>query len=356
MAKLKVGLIGCGRIVQLVHLNILTHLPDVQLVALAEPDVQRRVEASRRAPSAVSFEDYQELLKKSEADAVVICLPTALHAEAAVAALEQGKHVYLEKPLATSLDEAQKVVTSWRRAAVVGMIGFNYRFNALYQAVRHAVEAGRVGPVVAARSVFSTPSHPLPAWKQARPSGGGVLLDLASHHVDLVRFFFKQEVQSVSASLRSQRAEQDSAVLHLQLADGLLVQSLFSHSAVDEDCFEIYGQAGKLAVDRYRSLGVEIIETGREFSRLRSVTHGLRSFRHGPGLLKKLLAPGHEPSYREALMRFVSAIRGGGVASPDLLDGYRSLEVICAAERSAHTGQSVSLVSSVVESERESSR
>jgi myo-inositol 2-dehydrogenase/D-chiro-inositol 1-dehydrogenase len=347
MAKLKVGLIGCGRIVQLVHLNILTRLPDVKLVALAESDVQRRGEAGRRAPSAIAFADYQELLKRSEVDAVVICLPTALHAEATVAALEQGKHVYLEKPLATNLDEAQRVVTAWRRAGVVGMIGFNYRFNALYKAVRHAVEAGQLGPLVAARSVFSTPSHPLPAWKQARPSGGGVLLDLASHHIDLVRFFFKQEVQTVSAGLRSQRAEQDSAMVHLQLADGLLVQSFFSHSAVDEDRFEIYGQAGKLAVDRYRSFGVEIIETGREFSRLRRVAQGLRSLRNGPYLLKKLLAPGHEPSYHEALFRFVSAIRGNEVAAPDLLDGYRSLEVICAAEQSARTGQSVSLVPSM---------
>jgi myo-inositol 2-dehydrogenase/D-chiro-inositol 1-dehydrogenase len=198
--------------------------------------------------------------------------------------------------------------------------------------------------------VFSTASHPLPEWKQARRSGGGALLDLASHHVDLVRFFFKQEVQAVSAELRSQRAEGDSAILHLRLADGLLVQSFFSLSAVDEDRFEVYGQAGKLMVDRYRSLDVEIIETGREFSRLSRVTHGLRSLRNGPHLLKKLLAPGHEPSYREALLRFVSAVRGDGVAAPDLLDGSRSLEVICAAERSARTGQSVSLVSSVVDS------
>jgi predicted dehydrogenase len=109
-------------------------LPDVELIALAEPDVQRRVEASRRAPGAAAYGSYHDLLKMPEVEAVVICLPNALHAEVAVAALEQGKHVYLEKPLATSLDEAQRVVTAWRRAGVVGMIGFNYRFNPLFQA------------------------------------------------------------------------------------------------------------------------------------------------------------------------------------------------------------------------------
>lgn len=69
MSALKVGLIGCGRIAKLVHLNILTRLPDVELVALAEPDPQRREEASRRAPAAAAFADYQGLLAMPDVEA-----------------------------------------------------------------------------------------------------------------------------------------------------------------------------------------------------------------------------------------------------------------------------------------------
>jgi predicted dehydrogenase len=183
----------------------------------------------------------------------------------------------------------------------------------------------------------------MPAWKQTRSKGGGVLLDLASHHIDLVRFLFRQEVRTVYAVIESRCSEHDTATLLLRLADGLRVQSLFSLGGVDEDRFEIYGQAGKLTVDRCRSLDVEFVDAGRATSRLRRLT---KSVRRIPYLFKKLQSPWHEPSHRESLSRFVSAARERDTVSPDLpdlWDGYRSLEVICAAEESAQTGRWVSL-------------
>jgi myo-inositol 2-dehydrogenase/D-chiro-inositol 1-dehydrogenase len=343
MPTLKVGLIGCGRIAQLIHINILTSLPEVKLVALAEPDPQRREEAQQLEPRALAFTDYRELLTTPEVEAVVICLPNALHREATVAALEAHKHVYLEKPLAASLKEGQEVLAAWQRADVAGMIGFNYRFNALYQTIKRHIESGRLGELVSVRSVFSTPVRTLPTWKQARQSGGGVLLDLASHHIDLVHFLFEEKVCEVFAGLRSQRSEDDSATLHLRLSSGLLIQSFFSMSAVDEDRLEIYGQAGKLAVDRYLSLNVETTDPMLDFSRLKWLRRGLRSLIRSPYLLEKICAPSSEPSYRAALAHFAAAVRTGRPASPDFWDGYRSLAVIEAAEESARTGRMVSL-------------
>ena len=345
MAALNVGLIGCGGIARQVHLEVLTRLPNVELVALAEPDPQRRDWASRRAPTSLAFAGYEELLQVPNLDAVVICLPNALHAEATVAALQRGKHVYLEKPLATSLDEARCVLAAWRRAGVVGMIGFNFRSSWLYQTARRHLQANTLGELVGARSIFSTPARPLPGWKQTRRSGGGVLLDLASHHVDLVSYVFGQDVRAVFASLRSQRSEGDSAVLQLWLADGLPVQSLYALNAVDEDRIEIYGLAGKLAVSRYPSLGVEITRPTDNFRlvHVKRLWRGVQSLRHSPRWLSKLRAPGHEPSYGTALARFVAAARAHQPASPDFEDGYRSLAVVEAAEESARTGRIVSV-------------
>jgi myo-inositol 2-dehydrogenase/D-chiro-inositol 1-dehydrogenase len=347
---LRVGVIGCGWFAQAVHLPVLRSLPEAELIALAEPDPDRRQEARRCAPAALVYADYRDLLKMRDLDAVIVSVPTALHAEVAIAAMQLGKHLYLEKPIATSLGEADKIVNAWKQSGVVGMVGFNYRFNALHQAARMQFQAGKLGPLVGARSVFSTPTRSMPDWKKTRSTGGGVLLDLASHHIDLVRFLFQQDVRMVYADIESRCTEHDTAMLHLRLADGFLVQSYFSLCAVDEDRFEIYGQAGKLTVDRYRSLDVEIVGAGGTSSRLRRVTRQLRSFGSLPYLFKKLQSPWHEPSYRESLSRFVSAARGRDRASPDLLDGYRSLEVICAAEESAQTGRSVSLVHSVMDS------
>ena len=171
MPSLKVGLLGCGRIAQLVHLPVLTHLPGVELVAFAETDPERLGRASHHVPKAIAFDHYEKLLKMEEVEAVIICLPNDLHAAAAIASLQQGKHVYLEKPLATSLDEARRVLKVWQTTQLVGMIGFNYRFNPLYRVTRQHLQTGSLGNLVGARSIFSTTGRNSPHWLQTRLTG-----------------------------------------------------------------------------------------------------------------------------------------------------------------------------------------
>jgi predicted dehydrogenase len=343
MTTLKVGLIGCGHIAQRAHLVNLKGLRGVELVAFAEPERERRQATARLAPQATAFTDYEELLDRAAVDAVVICLPNALHAAAAIAAFEKGKHVYLEKPLAMNLEEARAVTGAWRRAGVVAMIGFNYRFNKLYESVREHIHSGALGQTLYARSVFSTTRQDLPLWKQSRRSGGGALLDLASHHFDLLRYFFGQEVREVCAEIRSHESEGDSAIIQMRLAGGIMVQSFFSTSAVDEDSFEIYGEKGKLSVDRYVSLAARITPQTLDGLRVRQLRHGLKSLIGSRYLLEKMRAPLHEPSYRASLSRFVSAAQTNAPLAPDLFDGYQSLAVVEAAEESARTGRWIQL-------------
>ncbi|MBM4264466.1 MAG: Gfo/Idh/MocA family oxidoreductase [Deltaproteobacteria bacterium] len=339
LSRTKVGLVGCGEIVRLVHLNILTQLPEAELTALAEVDPERRHAAQLRAPAAQSYATYQDLLAQADVDAVVICLPSALHAEAAEAALAMNKHVYLEKPLATSLGDAQRLVAAWQQSQVVGMIGFNYRFSALHLALQQHIRAGTAGALVGARSLFSTPPQLLPRWKQQRATGGGVLLDLASHHIDMVRFLFAQEICAVFASLRSQTTEDDSAFLELQLADGMLVQSFFSLNTVQEDRFAVYGRQGKLAVDRHRSPAVDINGRGDSSALKRWCPDWAVLQRR----LRRLWGSSYEPSYSAALQHFVRQIRSAEPAAPDFYDGYRSLAVVTAAEESARSGRRVAV-------------
>ena len=155
-------------------------------------------------------------------------------------AFENRKHVYLEKPLATNIEDAKRV-QFWRgrKAKAVGMIGFNYRFNSHYAEIRRCIESRELGELVSARSVFSSSDRNLAPWKQRRVTGGGVLLDLASHHIDLARFLFGQDVAEVLAQVWSQKSEGDSAFLELRLANGLKVQSFFSLCSIGEDSFKI---------------------------------------------------------------------------------------------------------------------
>lgn len=335
---LTIGLLGCGEIARRVHLEALEKLPGVRVGALAERDPQRLEDAGRRVPTAERFADYRDLLARSDAEAVVVCLPPALHAEAAVQAFEAGRHVYLEKPIATTLDEARAVVEAGRKAGTVGMMGFNYRFGPLHLEAREQLRAGRAGQLVGARTVFSSAPYAQPAWKGTRQSGGGVLLDLASHHADLVRFLFEDEVAEVSAQLLSQESEHDSALVQMRLAGGLPVQSFFTLGSVVEDRFEVYGRAGKLSFDRHTSAGVAFEPAAFEYGRGAQLRRELR--RLAGGVRRVLRAPG-EPSFAAALTAFAEAAAGRRSDYPTLEDGYRSLAVLAAAERAASTGESV---------------
>ena len=341
MPALRIGLIGCGYMGGVIHLSSLRRLPQADVVALAEPDAERREAVSRQVPRAAVFADYHELLERPNIDAVVIGLPNALHADAAINALQRGKHVYLEKPLALNLEEGGKIVDAWQRSGRVAMIGFNYRFNPLHQKVRRYLEAGELGELVGARSVFTTAPHRAPAWKQRRVSGGGALLDLASHHVDLVRFWFEQKVLEARATIKSERVEADTATLELRLESGLLIQSFFSMSSVDDDRVEIYGRNGMLSVDRYNSWSVAITDLRRASALIRRFGQVLSWLPHSRFALSKLLAPGQEPSFTAALAHFVVAAQNGLQTSPNLEDGFHSLAVITAAEESARTGHFV---------------
>lgn len=314
---LNIGLIGCGSIAQAVHLPVLSRLPGVRVVGLAEMDPARLASAQRLTPRATGFADYRELLAKTQAEVVIVCAPTALHAEVGIATLQAGKHLYLEKPIATNLADADRLVDAWGKSGVRAMLGFNYRFHPAHVAARELIEAGRVGEPVAVRSIFSSSGGEQPAWKTSRATGGGVLLDLGSHHFDLLPFLLGSPIREVQANLRSVTSEDDCAAVTLRFDNGALAQSLFLFGAVQQDQVEIVGTRGRWMIDR--------------LPRWRNVVG-----RVWPGAR-------NEPSYAKALAHFFESIRTGRAPSPSLVDGQRSLAVALAAEESHRRRQPVAL-------------
>jgi predicted dehydrogenase len=266
-----------------------------------------------------------------------------LHAEAAVASFERGLHVYLEKPIAAAVEDAKRVVEAWRRAGTVGRIGFNFRFHPLVGELRAALRSGVLGELVGARTLFSAARRSLPEWKRERRSGGGAVLDLASHHFDLARFLFDQEIAEVGALLRSVETEGDTAAIELRLAAGPLVTIFVSLAAVEEDRIEVYGSRGGLSFDRYRSSRLRFASATRDFrrtARLRAAAAALASL---PRALRDAALPPPEPSYALSFADFVGAVRGHASAGADLEDGLRCLEIVSAAERAASSGRTVTL-------------
>jgi myo-inositol 2-dehydrogenase/D-chiro-inositol 1-dehydrogenase len=335
---LKFALTGCGRIARDVHIPVLRRLSGVQLVAFADAQGEA-LEATRRiAPGCAVFQSQNEMLEAVEVDAVIIAAPSSLHAELASQAFGRRKHVYLEKPIATSLEEARQVIAAWRKAGVVGIPGFNYRFHPLVRELRRLLENDRIGALLAARTTFSITACDPATWRASRARGGGALLDLASHHVDLIRFVFRREIAGIQASVRSIRSEDDCVAVQFLLQGGLVVQSIFSECGSEIDSFEVFGENGSLGFDRYFSEQVEYTGRGHGAARVQRLLNRVKSFAPGPGWLAKVRAPLHEPSYEASLCQFVSAVRGEAPPECDLMDGYESIAVIAGAEESARIG------------------
>ncbi|HEX7941877.1 MAG TPA: Gfo/Idh/MocA family oxidoreductase [Gemmatimonadaceae bacterium] len=335
MTPLRIGVIGCGRIARAVHLPVLGRLPGARVVALAEPDESSRSAASAIARGATAYADYADLLRAGGVDAVVICAPSHLHVPVATAAFDAGLHVYLEKPIALSVAEGERLVEAWRRARKVGMIGFNFRFHPQVVRLRERLRDGAIGTPLGVRAIFSILPHELPEWKRTRGSGGGVLLDLASHHIDLVHYLFADDpVVRVFASVRSLSGEGDHAAVQLELASGLMVQLFVSLGTVDEHRIEIVGTTGKLVMDRTELVRPDHVPATQQGARARRLARALAALEPA----RVLRSPGMEPSFGAALGAFVWSASGNAFGGPDLLDGLRSLAVVEAAERSAASG------------------
>ena len=336
------GLIGFGDHAQNVLVPVLENLREIQLVAIADPDLDRQAQAHRRVPAASIFSGYDQLLDLEELDAVIICPPPAMHAPAAIAALQKKKSIYLEKPLALNLHQAQRVIEVWKETGVVGMIGFNYRFHPLYQAARQLIRSLAVGELRYARTNFSTRSKKISSWRQSLAGGGGALLDLGSHHFDLMRYLFGQEIVSVCARTQSILSEADQTVMEMQLETGPIIQSVFSFRSIEEERVEIYTAAGKWTADHFLGDQLEFSNSSQHWARGHRAAHAVRAF--GRSLYTQVAAPGPRlnPSYRIALMQFIAAVREGQPVQPDLQDGLESLRVAQAAIFSAQNGAAVS--------------
>lgn len=344
MPDLRLAILGSGQIVRAVHLTALRRLPGVRIVALAETQAAGRDWAAIQIPDATAYSDYRTLLDEAEFDAVVIALPTLLHADAAVRAFARGAHVYLEKPLAASLDEADSVVAAWKRAGTTGRIGFNSRFNRLYTDLRAALRRGEIGAPLAVRTAFTAPWPLDPGWHTSVEQGGGALLELASHHIDLIRWICDTEIVSVHASAWPVRTDDEAAALLLELASGARAQIFVAHGTLQEDRVEVYGEGGKLVVNRYDSLCVQRVPLRAAGGLQTAVRRLLAELRGIPYAIAKRRHGGHEPSYSASLSAFVDAVRTGRGGKPDLQDGRVAQQVLGAARESALRRQSLDVV------------
>ena len=185
MSKLKLGIIGCGRIAQ-AHLAAITFLKDMsEAVAFSDVVMVKARETAAKVNAERCFQDYKELLASPEVDAVVICLPHHLHYEATVAAAEAAKHVLLEKPMALTTREAKEMVAVAKKNQITFMVGQSRRFSDAALTLKRRI--ADIGPIIRIISNFLVhfPEPPTEWWKSGEQSGGDLITYLqTSHSVD----------------------------------------------------------------------------------------------------------------------------------------------------------------------------
>jgi predicted dehydrogenase len=200
MDKIKLGLIGLGYIGK-VHLRNCLNLESVKLVAASDIS-EKALNLAKKMGVMKAYNDYQQLLNDKSIDAVIIALPTHLHAPCVKEAAEAGKHIFLEKPLARNAAEGKDILSTIRKNGIKLMVGYPLRFFSCFQALQQKIQSGELGEVqiAYATNVASGPflhrtesniPRPVPEWWFKKElTGGGALMDLGSHMINLIRWYF----------------------------------------------------------------------------------------------------------------------------------------------------------------------
>lgn len=243
--RIGVGIVGNGRATRLFHAPYIRAVPALDLRAV----VARRADAPPPLPGVALVDDIAVLLADPAIELIVIATPSATHADLARRALDSGKHVVVEKPFALDLPEARALLDLAHANARIAAVFHNRRWDSDFLAVRAAIAAGLIGPVVHFESHFDR-FRPAPRnrWREDGSAGSGVWYDLGPHLVDqaLLLFGAPAAVSADLAVLRPGGRSTDWAHVTLHYADKRVILHAGMCVAGGSPRFVVHGLAGSL--------------------------------------------------------------------------------------------------------------
>lgn len=243
MTNLKAGLVGLGIMGQN-HARVLSNLSGVDLVAVADPQGDTR----KVLPEHQILSSIEEVISKG-VDYCVIAAPTAFHEEISIKLIDAGIHILIEKPIAHSLESALRIETAAKKKGIIGAVGHIERFNAALQQARTRIQAGELGEIY---QISTRRLGPFPS----RIADVGVIMDLATHDIDLTAWISNSSYKSVSAqsAIRSGREHEDLVAIVAQLSNGIVANHLVNWlSPLKERKTIITGEKGTYVVDTLTS-------------------------------------------------------------------------------------------------------
>ena len=301
-AEVRIGVLGLGAIAQVVHLPILNEMPGVRLMAVCDVDhAKARMIAARFGIPRVPQTDEQ-VFRSDDLDAIVICTPSHLHHSQSIAALESGKHVLVEKPLALDSDSAARVIAAAESSGRALMVAMNNRYRPDAAALHPFASGGELGEIFLVRGAWLNRKMRLvrPTWRHRRATaGGGALMDLGVQTIDLALWLLNfPQVASVACHTHPGEGleVEDTAAMLFRLKNGGALSLTVGWSLVsarDRHYLRMLGTRGSGAMSPLAVF--KEVETG-----LLDVTPNI--------------TPGREnlytASYRQEMEHFLECVRG----------------------------------------------
>jgi UDP-N-acetylglucosamine 3-dehydrogenase len=325
-----VGVIGYGLMGKR-HARLYRESGLCRLTVVAEAHEQGRREAAE-ALGVETFSDWRALLERDDLDAVSICLPDSAHFGAVSLALELGKDVLVEKPLTTSVDEAERILELSRRSKGVLLVGHNVRFDARYCALRQAIQEGTLGEVLHLSATRSSPvTGPL------RYNGRASLeFHVAIHDVDLMLWYAASPVVEVHAVGVSKR------LAHLGIFDAIFTTLKFGNGAIGmlesswslpetypatlDSKFKVVGTKGAALLD---ALDQGVLVVGEQSAIWPDTMRWTEVNGRASGIL------------REEVLHFLACVRREQPPLVGAAEACEAVKVVVAIRRSLETGQPV---------------
>ncbi|RLE68716.1 MAG: gfo/Idh/MocA family oxidoreductase [Thermoprotei archaeon] len=329
MRKLKFGILSFAHIHAWSYARVLRELEEAELVAIYDDKLERLKRAAWEYRVENTYTDYEQLLKRDDIDAVIITSENAKHAELAVAAAEAGKHMIVEKPLATSLDDAERMIRAAEKAGVKLQQAFVMRYHDATVEVKQMIEKGEIGELL----VITTTNHgkyPGLWFGDPELAGGGAVMDHTVHTADLMRWYTGDEVEEVYAvigrNIRSELKTEDNALISLKFRKGVIGSIDCSWSRHEgwpiwgDVWLGVIGTRGYIVVDAFRTC-INLVVNGKPLT---------------------WLYFGSDCD-RNMISDFIEVVVEDKTPRATGYDGYKALEIALAAYESNRRGEPVKL-------------
>lgn len=330
---LKIGIIGAGRIGK-VHLESISyHVKNATVVAMADPFMNDETERFIRSFGVEKvYKDYKEIINDAEIDAVMVCSSTDTHAPISIEAINAGKHVFCEKPLANTVDKILEIADALKaHPEVKFQVGFNRRFDHNFAAIRKAYDEGKIGDAQILKITSRDPQAPPVGYCAA-----SIFLDMTIHDFDMACFLTNSDVEElyvyadalINPSIR-EYGDFDTAIISLKMANGAL-------AVIDNSRQAMYGYDQR--AELFGSKGMVATSNDTLSSAVISTADGVTGEKPLYFFLERYME-----SFSEEVRQFCSAVENNTETPVGIHAGLQSVKIALAAEKSVNEHRAVKL-------------